>query len=1736
MSRGFSQTANGCIHHSNFSVKDISRLEDRVKALTDSHEFDDPNHAYIEAAAQLAAEARTHRELILDALGKEYAGTPKVETAAPAVAETKFDNEPELADAIAKENKLPQAVSDAWMRAKVLGESHNAIASDLGVGKATVGDWVRKMDPLMEAAKPARLERNAETSQVKEQADINPPNQKEVEASGEKEEAAPDQRAAPDAVKAEGEEGDISDLDSNIETLDTGDLADEDNVNQGQEDRAESDSHINITDDPHGKGKTSADNNIAASRDKVLAKAWTELNARTHESQRVAWGDLGSAQQDAFDNEQQRGAGRAAKAHAAISESARDGARYMEADKIAEMMVNGADGKINGVVKLTTPDEMLGRVKEWPILTAMSGPRSSQGVTYNKPDAYEAPVIAAAYDILSKSAAKNFFALASPLAHRIGTFSPMADGQTSMGAGFLPVDRAIVFNSEFIQDAGQWHKAPITMVQMVAHEHYHLLDKMAGMKETGYAVEASSLPTSPTLVFVDADQDAGTIKLQLGAIVQEALNAYKADMTKWSDFDQALGSLMLGMEKLDSINGRIAGLKAGVGMQAVEAMADRATSELGPKLMEMYLASPADLKANLPRSYALAHAVANATTIEQAARILGGKNVGTQGTESHAMGRIGELQLEVRPSSVAGPDAVDGPVPRTGGEVAEAGSDRAGPDARTEGQVRASQLVPAISAAGIKSYAKTITAEGGLMAKLYRTLPGLLGALSTEQLADRFTEHPLVKAFSDASQRMGGLSNQLIGEANVVIRDWTKANAAAGPAKTEQFGQLLLDATTKGMWPNKAFDDAAHDYLKTKDKEAMLRLEMDHRALVEQWKAIPKGLQDLYEPILKTNRDNFDRHVAADHKSIVESYYPGLEDKTGPAKALIDQAAALRDTAEREAFMTKNGTSEEASARFKDLWESIDSHRSDYDNRLQGPYFPKSRFGDHIVSYKSPEFAKAEAEYEAARGALSELKTGALQAERANVEAEIAATRRKLARATSEESKARHAEDLVESQAHQLTLQEPLDAAKKLLQERTNTLNDMKANDSHYAVEFHENRQTAVQRVAQLEAFFAGDGTSVDRTTRDQYLLRTDGTTPAYMTRISDHLAGAMTGAQADEIRKAVREMHIQHLPGSASLKNQLKRKNVPGVKAEEALRSFSAKAIKDGYAISRKTYMGELHEHMASLRYSSDEDSKILGNELAKRMALNASLKTNKVLAAMTNYTYFAQLGMSPSFMLQQATQMWVNTAPMMAARHGVGTTTRALSKGTSDAAKLMKVSFDKSKTKMTFALDTDEAIKAGLINEAEATMLKEMISRGRIDIASSHDAGFAADGSTPGLLGHAAAYSNWPAQQLEVLNRVATALAGFRAELAKGVKGGAEIAKATTAAEAYADRLISETHMSYSTENRARFIHPNSWGGWGRIMFQFRAYQQGMVYLTLKNVIDGVRGNTEALKAAGYMAGVQFGTGGLAGMPMTATMIAIGHLLYASFGDGDDDRDLKESMFQGIKSAGGEALANLITKGIPAMLGVDLSGKLGSGNIFDPAPFVRNAKDGRDTTAAYFMAIVGGAAGGQVANAAEALHQAGQGNYAKAAMMSLPKAAADLLKAEEFQRSGTKDSRGNTILDPSEISAASIVLKALGMTPTAIDRVAAERNAMFVARTARNDARAKLLQDYARAKMAGDDTSEIIERIDGFNERHHDDRIAKGALPVAVQKRRENERNMRNGVPVGKRDKQLYEDVLNQ
>jgi hypothetical protein len=58
------------------------------------------------------------------------------------------------------------------------------------------------------------------------------------------------------------------------------------------------------------------------------------------------------------------------------------------------------------------------------------------------------------------------------------------------------------------------------------------------------------------------------------------------------------------------------------------------------------------------------------------------------------------------------------------------------------------------------------------------------------------------------------------------------------------------------------------------------------------------------------------------------------------------------------------------------------------------------------------------------------------------------------------------------------------------------------------------------------------------------------------------------------------------------------------------------------------------------------------------------------------------------------------------------------------------------------------------------------------------------------------------------------------------------------TAGAINYAQKVIDETHLDYSPENAPYWMRPGVVPG-AKVLFQFKKYQQGMIYLLARNTV---------------------------------------------------------------------------------------------------------------------------------------------------------------------------------------------------------------------------------------------------------------------------------------------------------
>jgi hypothetical protein len=971
---------------------------------------------------------------------------------------------------------------------------------------------------------------------------------------------------------------------------------------------------------------------------------------------------------------------------------------------------------------------------------------------------------------------------------------------------------------------------------------------------------------------------------------------------------------------------------------------------------------------------------------------------------------------------------------------------------------------------GVKGFIEGVFKDG-----LWRAHPSLLGWLSAEQLGARFKTLPGVRQFAELTARMSGRANQIMHAADVIKRRW---EALAEP-DAQALGDLLLDSTGASMWPNLDFRDEKNLHIEdTPENRAQ------HAKLKERFRTAKPAVKQLYLDVVADFETRRQAKIEGVRRGIVATYYPDeTSDTKGLSRQEVDRIADAKGKA-RDELVQSLGTTVRRQREIKSLVSDLTQHADTFRTN-PGPYFPLMRFGNNVVSVKSKAYVTAEQELVSAQKALAAAENDSAAG------TDLKAERDEVKRATT-------------------------------------VLNKMKRSGNDYRVEFFETYGEARQFKEQADAKL-GAGYEVNQSVKDQYLKSVDATSPTFMKRIEQKLGQYFQGEKGEPIKQAVREMYVQMLPENSMLKSQLKRQNVLGA-SRDAMRSYAASSVRDAHGISRLEYQAPLREALDTLRFDRKEiDAKIVGQELAARLQQNFEFKDHPLLGAMGNMTYLTRLGLSPSFLVTQLTQPWFISAPILASRHHMKSF-GALREATAAAGKMLHADAKKQGT-AHFSLDPDRALKAGQITQDESLMLKDMLDRGRIDITITQDLGATAQGRDDSWLTKATRISALPAQQLEVMNRVATALAAYRLQKQLELSRGVDNPVALERAAKYADEIVSETHLNYAAENRARHMHPNTWGGWGRIMWQFRSYQQGMIYLVMKNMIDAMRGDKEARRASAWLAGMMMASAGTTGLPGAAVVGTTIKLIYDAFKEEDDERDLRQMMYAGLEAAVGKTVADALVKGLPAAAGVDISGRVGLGNIFSPAPYADDRAEGRDMVAAYWLAA-GGAAMGVAADWAEAMKLADEGKYAQAAQRALPKVVSDQIRWARESVEGRTDTRGRVLVPAEERGLGDALTRAMGFSTTDDARMGERRAAFFDAREKRDSVRQSLLTKFARARIGGEPVTEILDEIAAFNGRHPDAKITPANREAAVRSTRSRAKEMRGGVPVRERDQELAED----
>lgn len=994
----------------------------------------------------------------------------------------------------------------------------------------------------------------------------------------------------------------------------------------------------------------------------------------------------------------------------------------------------------------------------------------------------------------------------------------------------------------------------------------------------------------------------------------------------------------------------------------------------------------------------------------------------------------------------------------------------------------------------------------------WRAHPGLLGWYTNRQLGEKF---PFAKKIADSIGRMSARAKSLMAESHAVDLAW----GALTNEKAQELHKAMIESTMSDMHivdplsspDNPIFPKITYENGKPVWGDARSRDLNGHvvladngnlakfKKLREQFKALDKDQLAVYLNAQKKLRADFDAHNVLFKKNVAKAYESGLarymsDPRSNPAFGgnSAEQLANLSRT-EQRAMVRKPEWQRLSKVARKDvlaMWHDVNT-QEERTSQMRGPYFPLTRFGDHIITLKS-------ARYVAAQERIAEIQK----------QLEVIST---LDTDTPEQ---------------QTLLEASLADKREELKKARESLDALRDNPNDYQVEFFEKRAEAIAREKFVrEEWIPGNPARadmvVDRILRTQYNSSLDSMSEGFVNKLEEQLAGGLPPSQVAEIRTALRSIYLQQLPDRSALKSMLKRQNVAGVKTAEMRRSFASATLRNAWRLSRLEHSNDIKSAIDELRQSRGEDDRIVGDEFGKRFLTSLQMDEEKpYLDALANAGYIWHLAASPAYLLTNLTQPWTISLPMMAARAGgPGRAAAQLTTATQQVVKNMMAAAKKDGARFEVNLDGEE------FTQGERDMLKNLLNQGLIDVTLEHDLGNVAKGKEETIGGKIMRYAGWPAHQTEVVNRVSTALAAYRIALDKP---GTSMAEATS----YAEDIVASTQFDYSAENAARHMRPGSLGGLGRLVFQFKKYTQAMVYLIGSNAKKAFNGDKDAAKSLAYLMGFQFAVTGLVGVPMAPLATLISKALATAWDD-DDEPEFYQLAYAGIKDAVGETAARAIMKGLPAAAGLDLSGSMGQQGLLNPFAFANTqGKTGADWAAAMMFSLAGPAPA-LLAKGFDSARALQEGDPMKAAQLALPRTASAVVKAIDMHQRGITDKRGQTLMSPDEVGGGDAVLRSLGFQATAVGDMYDARNAFYNSKAAAGDVRKRLLRDMVRARDSGEDATSIREDITEFNSRHPNVQIKPKDVNAAIQEARKAAREMKGGVRVRKQDQALATEL---
>lgn len=640
----------------------------------------------------------------------------------------------------------------------------------------------------------------------------------------------------------------------------------------------------------------------------------------------------------------------------------------------------------------------------------------------------------------------------------------------------------------------------------------------------------------------------------------------------------------------------------------------------------------------------------------------------------------------------------------------------------------------------------------------------------------------------------------------------------------------------------------------------------------------------------------------------------------------------------------------------------------------------------------------------------------------------------------------------------------------------TKEMRKLQSDESHYVVEFAETAGEAEQIYDELNAMggYKVSAPFKKSTARDSLYRGTDLYKGfAKLKRVLAAEKGVEASLRTKDaellgrLETMVNDLYLLSLADSSARKSEMERKKIAGFN-RDMMRAFFTQGMADAHYIANLKTADQSMDVMVQMQKEAGENRAQAYpylNEIMAREAQSLEIREPSLGDAMNRMAGDWFLTFSPSFYFQQLTQTYVLSLPWLAGKYNYFKSERALRQAYKQILPMVKGTG--LKEHMDFSKAPDDVRE----------MLETLVGRGRIDIGVEAElGGFRSEATNPlsEAYNGAANRLRGAINRIEALNRSVAAIAAYRLEMQKS----GDKTKAIDAA----DKVVHVTHGSYDGFNTPRLFNKNAVT---RSLTQFRRFQIIQLSMLARMVHNAFSGASKTERAMGrkqlaFLLGHTFALGGVKGMPIYVPAALAYGVITGAFGDEDDPEDFEAW----LRSKGGLLLA----RGIPANMGIDLSGKLGMGNVLSLLPYTDVDLSSKQGYANLLLGASGPFLGGLVPKMIDGVNLVAGGDYYRGLEQMLPNGLNNGIKVLRFNTEGITMRNGDVVMAPEEIGFADSISQLLGLPSTTITERQYTQGQVIKFDQFYSDRAKELKRDYTRA-YKDNDFAAMAESRDAWN-----------------------------------------------